>query len=153
MTATDTVVVDASVAVKWVVTTEALAAQAAALIVDSLNVGRVLTGPPHLRGEVANALYQRLRSQDAARHLTSNEADRALADFLAIPLTVLDPPGLYEAALAFAREHHLPSLYDGFYVVLAQQLQAELWTADQRLLTSIGATAPWVRALAGYPLH
>ena len=42
--------------------------------------------------------------------------------------------------------------YDSLYVVLAQLLNVELWTADQRLLQMIGAAAPWVRFIGDYPL-
>lgn len=146
------VVVDASVGAKWVLTTEHYAPQAAAIVLDCQRSGGVFIVPPHLRGEVANALYQRWRSQDPARHLSADEAERALTDLLAVPLTVLEPPGLYAAALKFAQEYALPSLSDSLYVVLAQQLQGELWTADQRLLAAVGARVPWVRSLADYAL-
>lgn len=144
--------VDASVAVKWVVTTEVHAAQAAALLADSLAAGRPLIGPPYLHGEVANALYQRARSHAPARRLASDEADRSLRMYFTIPIVLLSPPGLYEQAFAIASQYQLPSLYDAMYVTLAQRTGIELWTADQRLLTALGSEAPWVRDLSTYPL-
>ena len=146
------VVVDASVALKWVVPAEELARQAQALLADTLHAGQAIVGPPHLPGEVGNALFQRVRSQEPARHLTDEEAREALATFLTIPVQLLAPPELYERALTFALTHNLPSLYDSLYVVLAQILGAELWTADRRLLTALGSNTPWVRFIGEYPL-
>lgn len=152
MRAAATLVIDASVAVKWVVTAEVLSDRAQALLTDALNAGKALVGPPHLTSEVANALYRRVRSQDPARHLTANEAEQALGAFLAIPITAVTPGGLYERAFAFARLRALPSLYDALYVVLAQLGGTELWTADERLIAALGSSAPWVHALATYPI-
>lgn len=101
---------------------------------------------------MGNALYQRLRSTDPARHLTAEEAERALSDFVAIPLHMVDPPGLYEEAFAIAQTHSLSSIYDSVYVALARIIGSELWTADQRLLNALGTSAPWVRRLSDYPL-
>lgn len=144
------VAVDASVAVKWVIVTEDHADQAQALLGDTLRAGGSVIGPPHLPGEVGNALYQRARSQDPRRHLADDEAQRALVAFLAIRLTIHGPVELYEQAFAFARAANLPSYYDSLYVVLARPLGVELWTADRRLLDALGAAAPWVRFIGGY---
>ncbi len=111
------VAVDASVAVKWVIATEDHAAEAQDLLVDTLQAGGSVVGPPHLPGEVGNALYQRVRSQDPRRHLTDAEARQALTAFLAIRLTLLGPGELYARAYDFARAHNLPSYYDSLYVV------------------------------------
>jgi predicted nucleic acid-binding protein len=43
-------------------------------------------------------------------------------------------------------------VYDALYVVLARLLNAELWTADGRLVTQLAGRAPWVRSLRDYPL-
>lgn len=142
---------DASVAVKWVVLEEHTD-EALALLATSADEGRWLIGPPHLPGEVANAIYQRWRSTDPAKHLDSTQADEALARFLAITIDLLNPPNLYISALAFARTHRLPSMYDSVYVTLAQLAGAELWTADRRLLEALGSRAPWVRFIGDYPL-
>ena len=144
------VVVDASVAVKWVLTAEDLTVQAQALLTDSLQAGRALAGPPRLPGEVANALYQRVRSQEPSRPLTDDEAWEALTTFLAIPVQALAPDQLYQQAFEFARTANLPSLYDSLYVALARLLGAELWTADRRLLAALGSAAPWVRYIGDY---
>ncbi|MGH2584582.1 MAG: type II toxin-antitoxin system VapC family toxin [Dehalococcoidia bacterium] len=144
--------VDASIAVKWVVAEE-FADQALKLWTDSVADDRAIVAPPHFAGEVTNAIYQRLRSTDPARHLDHIEADRALTGFLRYPVEITIPPDMYRRAFEFACDHTLPSVYDSLYVVLAQMLDIELWTADGRLLDAVGQAAPWVRFIGDYPLR
>lgn len=134
------IVVDASVAFK-VVIQEEFTDRARALFAATLSAGRSLLGPPHLASEVTNAIYQRLRR----RNITTDEANQALREFLQLPIQLIAPPELYEKAFLFARTNGLTSTYDSLYVVLAQTVEAELWTADRTLVNSVGAVAPWVR--------
>lgn len=141
------IVVDASVSLKWVLAEEH-AVQAQALLAQCHREGLRIAVPPHLLSEVGNALYQRLRR----RHLTSEEAVEAYTTFLQLPLDVLRPAQLYEQSFSFAQTYQLPSVYDSLYVVLAHQLGTTLWTADQRLLNTVGSRVPWVQSIAAYPL-
>jgi predicted nucleic acid-binding protein len=143
------VVVDASVAIKWLVEEE-FSAQAEALLEDA--AGRSIVGPLPLTSEVANALYQRTRRKDPATRLTPEEAERALAQFLRLRVRLVASDDLYQQGFAFARTHQLPNLYDSLYVVLAQMLGADLWTDDRVLLGAVGQAAPWVRPISDYPL-
>ena len=144
------VVVDASVAIKRVLSEE-FTEQGQALFDNCLTAHRPMLAPPLLPGEITNALNQRVRTTVGARRITEDEANRALAAFLRLPITLSSPPGLYPRALAFARTHGLPSAYDSIYVVLAQMTNAELWTADQRLLRAVSSAAPWVRWIGDFP--
>lgn len=144
------VVVDATVAIKRVLAEE-FTEQSRSLFSSSLRNRRPILAPPHLRSEVTNALYQRLRTTVADRRITEAEADSALAAFLRLPITLLAPEDLYVRAFAFAKIHRLPSIYDSLYIVLAETTNTELWTADRRLLNSIGTTATWVRFIGDYP--
>jgi predicted nucleic acid-binding protein len=119
-------------------------------LLTNLSNGLLIAGRPHLRGEVANALYQRSRSREPLRTISVREARESLDDFLAFPIAVESPPRLYEESLLFALTHNLPSIYDSIYVVLARELGTDLWTADQRLLRTVSGVAPWVRSIAGY---
>ncbi|MBI2761848.1 MAG: type II toxin-antitoxin system VapC family toxin [Chloroflexi bacterium] len=142
--------VDASLAVKWVVDEEHTD-RAQQLWADSLAARRPVVAPPHFTGEVTSALYQRTRRADPAFHLTVTEAGDALREFLAYPVEVVTLPTLYEQAFTFAHTHGLASIYVCLYVVCAQLLNMELWTADQRLLTTVGGIVPWVRFIGDYP--
>jgi predicted nucleic acid-binding protein len=145
------VVVDASLAVKWVVD-EPDSDRALKLHDDAVRDQRPLLSAPHFPGEVANAIYQRVRSTDPSKHLDLTDAEEALDQFLAFPVELSNPPGLVREAFAFAQDRGLVSIYDALYVVLARMVAAELWTADQRLLTQLSGRAAWVRPLREYPL-
>lgn len=95
-------VVDASVAMKWVVLEE-FTNEARQLLHDYAQ--GTLFAPPLLPSEVTNALFQRQRRG----RITDAEADAALTQFLAIGVTLIQPANLYERALTFARTTNLPA--------------------------------------------
>lgn len=145
------IAVDASLAVKWVVD-EPDSDRALRLWEDCALARRPVLSTPRFAGEVASAIYQRVRTTDPIKHLDIAGAREALTYFLAYPVELGNPPDLVRDAFDFAHAHGLPSIYDALYVVLARMLDVELWTADQRLLTALGGAAPWVRPLASYPV-
>ena len=138
-------VLDASVAVK-VVIEEEFTAQARALIEDSRRSRRLLFGPPHLASEVTNAIHQ----QFSRRSITEEEADQALHQYLELPIHIFATPELYTRASLFSRTNGLRSTYDSLYVILAQMLNANLWTDDRQLLRDVEPVAPWVRWIRDY---
>ncbi|MBI2886667.1 MAG: type II toxin-antitoxin system VapC family toxin [Chloroflexi bacterium] len=144
-------VVDASVAVKWVLTTEELSDNAQALLEQNLRSHRPILAPAHLPSEVTSALYQCTRTREPRRHITEDEAQEALSRFLEYPIELITTPELYQRAFLFGRTHGLLNIYDILYVVAAQMANSELWTADRRLFDAIGPTAPWVRWIGDYP--
>ena len=143
------VVVDASVALKWVLFEE-FNDQARGLYEAALHAYRPLLAPPHFFSEVTSALYQRTRTREPARYLSEDEAHEAFTRFSRFHVQTAAPENLYERAFVFARDHRLASLYDSIYVVLAEMMDGTLWTADQRLFTSASPMAPWVRWIGDY---
>ncbi|MBI2908029.1 MAG: type II toxin-antitoxin system VapC family toxin [Chloroflexi bacterium] len=143
------VVVDASVAVKWVLAEE-FTDRAQSLLKASLEARQPILGPPHLLVEVANALYRRGREGKQGSGITEAESKEALTQFLEYPVQLLSPRGLYQEAFEFARSHRLSSIYDSLYVVLARMEDVELWTDDRILLKAVEAWAPWVRWIGEY---
>jgi predicted nucleic acid-binding protein len=144
------VVVDASVALKWVLFEE-FNDQARGLYEAALHAHRPFLVPPHFFSEVTSALYQRTRTREPARHLTEDEAHEAFTRFSRFHVQTAEPENLYERAFLFARDNRLPSLYDSLYVVLAQMMEVTLWTADQRLFSTASPVAPWVHWIGDYP--
>jgi predicted nucleic acid-binding protein len=67
-------------------------------------------------------------------------------------MQVVTSDDLYLRALVFARSAQIHSVYDALYVVLAQLVNAELWTDDRRLLQAAANTVPWVRWIGDYPI-
>lgn len=124
-------VVDASVAVKWVLpepATESDGDRAAALL-NAIRENRVeLVQPPHWLAEVA-AVISRLRPE---------VANQAVDLLHALELAVEEDAGIYKRASRIARQldHHL---FDTLYHALALERDAVLVTADDRYLRKAGA--------------
>jgi predicted nucleic acid-binding protein len=137
------------VAVKWVVREEHTEA-ARDLLIDATAQDRPVIAPAHLPGEVTNTIYQRWRSTDPNRFIPEDLADAALLRFFAFEIELLNPPRLHEQAYAFAKTNRISSIYDSLYVVLAQLIGVDLWTADLRLLRECNHAAPWVRFIGDY---
>jgi len=122
-----TIVVDASVAVKWVIP-EVLSDQAESL----RDRADRLLAPDLLLPEAANALWKKL----IRREITTREAAQAINLLLASGLDLRPSGPLLGRALALARRLRHP-VYDCIYVALAQAEGATLITADQRLLARV----------------
>jgi predicted nucleic acid-binding protein len=122
-----TVVVDASIAVKWVIP-EVLSDEAEALR------GRAdrLLAPDLLLSEAANALWKKL----IRREITAREAAQAIELLMASGLDLRPSGPLLGRALGLARRLRHP-VYDCLYLALAQAENATLVTADQRLLARV----------------
>ena len=139
-------VVDASVAVKWLVPEVHSGAARTLLRPES-----ELLAPDLIRAEVGNVLWKRWRRGE----LDAAQVDDALADFRRFPLEVQSTEALLESAWAIARDTGL-TVYDGLYVALAVAQTAQptpLVTADRRLFEALrggalAAACRWVEDAA-----
>jgi predicted nucleic acid-binding protein len=121
------IVVDASVAVKWVIG-EAGSDRAAQLL-----DGRPLHAPSLLFVEAANALWAMARRGA----IPAEAPEAAVAWLVRAPLHVADElPTRVGRALALATELGHP-VYDCIYLALAVELTASLVTADARLVRAV----------------
>jgi predicted nucleic acid-binding protein len=134
-----TVVVDASVAVKWVIP-EDLSDRADRLREQADR----LLAPDLLLVEAANALWKKL----LRREIAAREAEQALDLLASSGLDVRPSAPLLGRALGLARRIRHP-VYDCVYLTLALAERATLITADRRLLTRVaGRRSPAVIDLA-----
>jgi predicted nucleic acid-binding protein len=135
------IIVDASVAVKWVVS-EVGSAEAVALLGQ-----KRLGAPAHWLSEASNALWAKvMRGQ-----LTPDEARGQAADLAEAPMAPLALPGLLPAAMRVALELQHP-IYDCFYVSASMQKDTHVVTADRRFFEKVAAhptLAQRVRLLGG----
>lgn len=126
-------VVDASVALKWIIPEE-----------HSDDARRLLAGPhdlvspPLISLEIANVLLKRVRRKE----LTAARATTAL-DRIERWLRVVGVEDTWSAVFKLAERHHI-SAYDAVYVALAVQLNARLFTADSRLVNAVAPALPAV---------
>jgi len=122
-------VVDASVAVKWLIPEEH-SEHTMKLLDDWFEQGLELNAPRLLRLEVTNALtkYAERGTIDAGK------AQEGFKIFKGIALNYVEEDwGLIEDALKASTTTGL-SIYDAVYFVLARRLEATLITADRRLI-------------------
>ncbi len=123
-------VVDASVAVKWLV------AEDDADIADQLAAsGQELHAPRLMASEVANALWRKARAGQIERA----EAGAAMALLTDMPVRWNDDEtvGADAVRLALALDH---PVYDCVYLALAHRIGAIMLTADGRLANAVAAT-------------
>jgi predicted nucleic acid-binding protein len=119
-------VIDASVAVKWVVeedgTFEALTLRRRARLI----------APELLVAECANILWKKVRRNNLSRQ----EAFLAARLLQAADIEFVPVRSLWEAAVRLAVELDHPA-YDSLYVALAAELDCRFVTADERLVRKL----------------
>ena len=138
----DVVVVDASLAVKWLAD-EVDSERASALLQSWGRDGRGLAAPHLLLAEVANAVHRQV-----VGGRLSVQVAKSLVDRLAARVTLLEAPGLHRRAIELAGELGQGAVYDSHYLALAEALDCEYWTADDRFYRAARATFPSVRSLS-----
>ena len=121
------VVVDASLAFKWLVSEEH-SDRAQALSRSWANDGIQASAPYLMPVEVANALHRRV----ARGELTVSDAVRLLEHLLASGLELRNDQDLHVRALRLASHLQQGAVYDAHYLALAEILSCEYWTADER---------------------
>ncbi len=99
--------------------------------------GHLLVAPDLLRIEVLSVL----RRHVAAGSLTRRQAEHAVDDLMALPITVYPTAPLLRRCWML-RSNIAP--YDGCYVALAEVLGAPLLTADRRLAKATGSRCTMV---------
>jgi predicted nucleic acid-binding protein len=120
------IVVDASVALKWVVT------EPQSDLADGLVERFDLLAPELLTLECCNALWARVRR----REMTGMEARVSLEKLSAVPLALTADHMLAPAAMSLAIDLDHPA-YDCAYLALAIDRAALVVTADRRFALSV----------------
>ncbi len=144
------VVVDASLAIKWVVKEED-SGIALALLNEWNIMGIMMIAPSLLTYEVTNILYQNMRKGK----INLDQAKKILTEVLVIGIEFdfSNNSALSRRAFELAHQFNLLATYDSHYVALAERENCELWTADSRLWTAVKEKLPRVRLLAEYQIN
>ena len=139
------VVIDASLAVKWLVEEDDSDKAHAAL--ESWVARDVTRIAPYLRPfEVANALYRRVLRGE----LNVGNSIRMIARLLESSLELHQPPDLHVRALQLASQLNQNAAYDAHYLALAESVGFELWTADERFFRAASPGVDNVRWLGEF---
>jgi predicted nucleic acid-binding protein len=139
------VVVDASVAAKWVLPAEGetLTEEAAGWL-RRYAQGEVLFLVPDLFwAETANLLWKAVQHRRCSKEF----AERALASLVGRGLRTVASVSLLNLAFRIATDHQR-TVYDSLYVALAVRANGQLITADERLANALAAHFPvkWLGA-------
>lgn len=134
-----TVIIDASVALKWYI--EESESHVARRILDG---DEPLAAPDLIIAEVCNAAWKAVRRNV----MTAVQADAMAYQLPRLFEALLPAAGLAAAAMHIARRLDHP-VYDCFYLALAEQRDARMVTADRRLIARLQDTVwePRVRVL------
>jgi predicted nucleic acid-binding protein len=135
-------VIDTSVALKWEID-EVLTPEADFVRQAWEDEGTELVAPAWFSCEVANALFQRCRRGE----LPSSEVAEAHARILELVNIIPTEVDLGVRALEIAFATQQSASYDTFYLALAEHLDCELWTADERFWRSTRPAFPFVKWL------
>lgn len=135
-------VVDASLAVKWVLkepyTEEALSLGDRWLAEETKPIAPCL-----LFIEITNVLHRRaIKGQISLSH-----AEHLLKGLLNMGIEIWESPRLHIRALQLAQKLQRTSVYDAHYLALAEIMDCEFWTADERFFNSVREQQPRVKWL------
>ncbi len=134
------VVVDASLAFKWLVR-EIYTAEANELGRLWNSQGIQIAAPCLMPVEVTNALHQRVTRGE----LTLEAATQRMETLLSSGLELHHTPALHGKALELANLLSQGAVYDAHYLTLAETLGCELWTADEKFYRTASPSAGNVR--------
>ena len=139
-------VIDASVAIKWVVKGEPFRNKARRLLYDARLKDITLIGPPLLEYEVESNLQRRLHHGRA----TIEAVDASLSAFYAVGVRVVTHPDIVRRAREIARQFNQERIYDSLYAALAELRGCEFWTADKVFYEAVKSVLSFVKYLPEY---
>ncbi len=82
--------------------------------------------------------------------LEPEEGKRAFDTVHRLPVQVLAPSDLHRRAWELATRFNRPAAYDAHYLALAEMMNCEFWTADERLFNTVRDELSWVRWLGAF---
>ena len=137
------VVVDASFAVKWLIAEE-FSDVALALAQSWADAGAKLAAPHLMPYEVSNALHKKVVAGD----MTVEIAAQLLQNLMVYGVELYEASDLNAAAFQLATRFNQRAIYDSHYLALAQALDCEFWTADERFYRSASPNLANIRLIS-----
>ena len=139
-------VIDASLAVKWVMKGESHRQQARKLLRESLDSGIRLIAPPLFESETESVIQEEV----FFGHVSVADADRALHALKLACIQITYDSRIKERARQIARRFNQRRVYDATYVALADLRECEFWTADRVFFEAVRLELTFVKYLLDY---
>jgi len=140
----NTMVVDASVVLKWQLNDEECTVQAAALRDDFFIHGTIsIMAPKLLTYEIANGIVMAARR----KRIVTEKALEAISNLLSFGIDYRDVETIEITGLAI--RYNLTA-YDAAYLALAEKENCDLWTGDKTLYQVLKGRAPRVNWIGDY---
>ncbi len=141
------VVLDAGVYIANVLP-ETLSGEAKGLIAQLQAARTVFHAPTLIRFEMVavarKAVYQ--------KRVTPQEGLTARDVFLNFPITLHFDEVLLKRAYELATTYNRPTAYDAQYLALAERLNCDFWTADERLFNAVSSQLPTIKWLGNWQI-
>jgi len=137
-------IIDASIAAKWQLSNEPEAEKALNILIDYVNGKIAFVAPKVWQYEIANALNKAI----SIGRITELEGQIAFNNLLDLEIEFIDFPSPSEAYI-FARKYQR-SVYDSFYLAIAENLEIEFWTGDRKLYNAINDKLSYVKWISDY---
>lgn len=96
--------------------------------------------------EVTSTLRKRTYRGD----IHENYSLASLRQILSLEIKLTTFNDIHEQAWQLAKQFNRPAAYDSHYLALAEHLDCEFWTADQRLYNAVHEKLSWVRWLGDF---
>ena len=142
---TASILLDSGIYLASVLPDEKMAIQAQAVFKDLDAKNLVLCAPTLLRYELISAM----RKNVFRGRIASIDAQQMLQKMFSHRIKFYISERLVQRAYELAEDHGLPTAYDAQYLAVAEHLNCEFWTADEKLVNSVSAQLPWVRWIGG----
>lgn len=139
-------VIDSNILLASVLPDEPLTRQAQAILLHWSNTDIRLIAPRLFRSElvavVRKAVFQ--------NRITHEQGRQFLSLLLEYPVTHFEDDDLLKAAYEIAYRFNLPRAYDAQYLALAEQAEADFWTADEILYNRLNPHFGQIRWLGNF---
>lgn len=142
MTEASAVCLDASFVVKLVMP-EDDTPLAQAMLGRWLGAGVRPIGPVTAMAESCSVAWNRVHRG----RMDPEEGHKAIAALLGLDIELVPLDAFYLRAWALAAQLRQPTLYDCYYLAVAETYDCEFWTADRALYLARRLSLPWVRLL------
>lgn len=141
----EAIVVDSSVAIKWLAD-EPHSAEARRIL-DAYRAGAlILLAPDLLPAEIGNIVWKK----QVQRGMEEADARTMLDDFHTITFNLTPTAELFEEAYRLALLHRR-TFYDSLYLALSVRERCRFVTADEKLVNAIGQAFPGIIRVANWP--